>query len=82
MEQKPRKNGLERPFHLFQIISWITQVFNVFSMFLVVAPCLKKEIQIFILPCYIFIQILVVYFGYKLSKSDPTDETVEIFNNG
>jgi hypothetical protein len=81
MEKPIRKNGLQRPFHLFQIISWALQVFNIISIYCTTLPCLKTENRIPIGVLFIFFQSITIIVGYKLTASVPSDRTVIIFHN-
>lgn len=81
MEKPARKNGLERPFHPFQVMSWILQIFNISSFYCTTIPCLDSETRIPIIVIFSVLQLMVIFLGFKLSKSDPTDEIVEIFHS-
>jgi hypothetical protein len=81
MEQPARKNGFDRPFHPFQIISWFLQIFNTACIFCITAPCLEPNARAPMMSIFIVLQISLVYFGFKLSKSDPTDRIVTSFHN-
>lgn len=79
MDAGIRKNGLQRPFHIFQVTSWVFQVFNATTMYTVTIPCINPEFRIATAVLFTVLQILIVFFGYKLSKSDPTDRLVILF---
>jgi hypothetical protein len=76
-----RKNGLERPFHPFQVLSWILQVFNILAYFCTTIPCLNSQNRIPTSVIFTVLQTLVIFLGYRLSRSDPTDETVDLFHS-
>ena len=81
MDTPPRTNGLHRPFHPFQIISWILQGFNIIAYYTITIPCLAQFMRAPIAVVFSILQILILIFGYKLSKSDPTDRIISIFRN-
>ena len=80
MDIPTRKNGLQRPFHPFQVSSWILQLFNVLGFYCTTIPCLPPLSQIPTTIIFTVLQLMVLGLGYKLTKSDPTDEIVELFH--
>lgn len=79
MDIPTRKSGLERPFHPFQVTSWIFQTFNILAYFCTTIPCLSFQSRIPTTIIFTALEGLVIYLGYKISKSDPTDDIIEQF---
>jgi hypothetical protein len=74
-----KKNGLNWPYHPFQVCSWIFNIIGITSYFLVIAPCLISKspiIMLLITTIYLITVILVCIYATKAVISNPTDRSV------
>ena len=83
-----RKNGFERPFSVFQVLSWIVAAFIGISFVIItIALVLSSEdyggsghdaVCILLAIAYAISFIGMIYFTYLVTASDPTDPTVAL----
>jgi uncharacterized membrane protein YqjE len=74
-----KKNGLNWPYHPFQVLTWIFYVVGLSSYFLIIAPCLISKyriVMIIITVLYFIVTVLVTYYAIKAVVSNPTDRSV------
>ncbi|CAG9329460.1 unnamed protein product [Blepharisma stoltei] len=80
-----KRNGFQRPFHLFQIISWTLIIFHTVIGVLCIALFLKRDLLIIFLILFYISHICVIIQGYIATDSDPTilikPETVSLDTN-
>jgi len=78
MDIKVRRNGFQKGPHPLQVISWCVILFNIFTSVVVILPLLETHQKVTfkqIIFCCIFYtsQVWVVFLGYVITASDPTD---------
>jgi hypothetical protein len=76
-----RKNGLSKPHHPYQIISWVLTVSNFLICSISIMPLIDYSemvnlTQISFIILYYLSQILLLLFAYMVTKMDPTDSVV------
>ncbi|CAG9328334.1 unnamed protein product [Blepharisma stoltei] len=67
-----KKNGFRRPFHLFQITSWILMILHTVISILCVSLFLSNDLAILFLVLFYTFHISVLIEGYIATSSDPT----------
>lgn len=85
---KPRKNGMERPFSCFQVFSWVMTSFSLMIFLATVACYLEKFAEkaelrrslwyAALSTAYLTSFTWMVWLTFKITMSDPSDPTVAI----
>ncbi|OMJ92748.1 hypothetical protein SteCoe_4374 [Stentor coeruleus] len=73
---KIRLNGFKMPFHLYQLSSWLYLVLCIAEYYIFLFPFRRDEDFYFLSSMFDFSLILVLFFGFLTTKSDPTDTLV------
>ena len=75
-EGMTRKNGLEKPFHPFQVFTWILLFFIVIHYFSFLMPLLWNHIAVHVLVTSVFclVAAFLLFAGYMTCYIDPTDD--------
>lgn len=71
-----KRNGFSRPFHILQVVSWGITAFHVLIP-VMIAFNLNWEKLLGFVGTYAALFFVKVYYGYKLTKSDPTSQIDE-----
>ena len=66
------KNGFTTPLHPYQIISWIIFFWHTIIPPILISPFLDLQEMIIFLIIFYITHILVINFGYKATKSNPS----------
>jgi hypothetical protein len=67
-----KKNGFSRPFHYFQIFSWLAYLFNILTLSTVLTSMLKDDWSTMtLLSITYFITLSLGLLGFKLTSSNP-----------
>ena len=74
-----RKHGLQKPFHPFQITSWIVSFYNAFVYCIIILSEYDKPYRIIFSIIFSILCVCYLMLGYIVSKSDPTDPSVDIY---
>ena len=89
VKKKVRKNGFERPFSVFQLLSWVIAAF-IFVSFVLTALCMllnRSEGPVDTTHTVVTCVLVVTYLAFFaamivttaiVTASDPTDPTVEL----
>ena len=73
---KPRKHGLEAPFHPVQILSWVITFYNTLIFSILILPEYDKKSVIVFSIIFMILFLTFIGAGYIVSKTDPTDPRV------
>ena len=77
MNGKPKKHGLEPPFHLYQYISWLYIVFCCLNFYLFLMPFITVIMLDTYNAIYDISMFFVICFGIIATRIDPTDPLVK-----
>ncbi|CAG9320229.1 unnamed protein product [Blepharisma stoltei] len=77
-----KKNGLDRPYHPLQVLSWIGMTFSSVLFYTVYLPYLPSDSLIIIIILYTFTLIGTLYSGIRCTISNPTDPYVQKSKSG
>jgi len=72
-------NGFQRPFHPLQVVSWVVFFFDFATYFLINMVSLVGHSLAAVIICstlYFTLSVLVLYYGIKATKIDPSDPTI------
>jgi hypothetical protein len=81
MDTPARTNGFSRPFHTLQVLSWLLQIINIIGVYFTTLPLLPRNLRIAAGVSFGLLQSLVIVFGARLTKSNPTDSIVQLFHS-
>lgn len=73
-----RANGLQLPFHPFQIASWVVFGFDGIIYMVCALPLLSAGAKIGLVPCYVFSVIVLVCATTEATRSNPVDPHVPL----
>jgi hypothetical protein len=73
-----RKHGLQRPFHHYQLISWLISAYNIIIFSVLVLPECSFSPRIPFAISFAILCSCYLLIGFKVSTSDPTDPAVTI----
>ena len=77
--RKVRGNGFDMPIHPLQSVSWFVFVYNILEFFFIsmVSFSTSKAIVVSCSILYGLLSISVLYYGFKVTKCDPSDPTIK-----
>ena len=78
---KVRTHGLERPYHPFQIISWFVTAYTSIIFCILIIPEYQDIERILYIIIFSILLVLYLCIGYQVSKSDPTDPSILLFQS-
>ena len=81
MSEKIRNTGLECPWSIYQILSYILYTGNILVFFIQIITEYPAPVKIVMISIYTTLFLLVFYYLIKLTISDPTDPIVKTFKN-
>eukprot|EP00743_Colponemidia_sp_Colp-15_P008551 GILK01009306.1.p1 GENE.GILK01009306.1~~GILK01009306.1.p1 ORF type:complete len:494 (-),score=42.34 GILK01009306.1:28-1509(-) len=71
-----RTNGLQKPFHSLQVVTWIVFGFNVVTFYIFYIPACTLPAQIALGVTYFTLLALTLVTGVKVTTTDPIDPLV------
>lgn len=71
-----KRTGFTRPFHRYQILSWIITFEHIVIGIFIILPLLPLADAIIFAMLFAISQIILIFVSYKIMKSDPTDRIV------
>ncbi|CAG9319830.1 unnamed protein product [Blepharisma stoltei] len=76
MKKYMARNGFTRPFHSLQLLSWVITFLLAGTFYTLTLPPLYLQMQILAGISYSIISISTIFFGFKVTYTDPTDPAV------
>ncbi|CAG9335976.1 unnamed protein product [Blepharisma stoltei] len=71
---KPTRNhGLNAPINIYQVLSWIVNLFNIIISSLILIPTMNLPSKIIYTILYSTTQIISIIYAYRATICDPTD---------
>ena len=74
---KPKETGFQPPYDPFQLLSWLSSLYLIFTFYLLIIPILKNSEQYAIGISFTIFEIISVFLAYKVTASNPTDPAVQ-----
>ncbi|OMJ79825.1 hypothetical protein SteCoe_20076 [Stentor coeruleus] len=76
MAIRVRKNGIQCPWSIYQILSWFSYIFSILVFYLQISPCYTFYTRISINLAITLSLCLVIWYLIILTISDPSDPLV------
>ena len=73
---KSKETGFQLPLDSTQIGSWIIAVYLIVNYYLLLLPLQDIITQLTLGISYTLLELLILYYGYRVTASNPTDTTV------
>ncbi|CAG9326623.1 unnamed protein product [Blepharisma stoltei] len=71
--ENSRKSGLDCPPHPYQIFTWLYNFASIFVFYFFIVPSQPYLIQILMSSLFGLSQLLLLFYAFLLTKSNPTD---------